>query len=41
MLNSARLPSARRAAEIEPFHVMDVLSRAQALEAGGRRMTPV
>jgi aspartate/methionine/tyrosine aminotransferase len=30
--------AARRAAEIEPFHVMDVLARAQALEAGGRRV---
>src|SRR5512138_3370551 len=30
--------SARRAAEIEPFEVMDVLSRAQALEAAGRHV---
>ena len=30
--------TARRAAEIEPFEVMDVLSRAQALEAAGRRV---
>jgi aspartate/methionine/tyrosine aminotransferase len=30
--------TARRAAEIEPFEVMDVLSRAQALEAQGRRV---
>jgi aspartate/methionine/tyrosine aminotransferase len=29
---------ARRAAEIEPFQVMDVLARAQALEAEGRRV---
>src|SRR5262247_2700215 len=31
-------PTARRAAEIEPFEVMDVLSRAQALEREGRRV---
>jgi aspartate/methionine/tyrosine aminotransferase len=31
-------PTARRAAEIEPFEVMDVLSRAHALEAQGRRV---
>ena len=30
--------AARRAAEIEPFQVMDVLARAQALEAAGRRV---
>lgn len=30
--------TARRAADIEPFEVMDVLSRAQALEAAGRRV---
>jgi len=30
--------TARRAAEIEPFEVMDVLSRAHALEAEGRRV---
>src|SRR5687767_3583091 len=29
---------ARRAQEIEPFEVMDVLSRAHALEAAGRRV---
>ncbi len=29
---------ARRAAQIEPFEVMDVLSRAHALEAAGRRV---
>src|SRR5688572_8782299 len=29
---------ARRAAEIEPFEVMDVLARAQALERAGRRV---
>ncbi len=28
--------SARRAAEIEPFRVMDILARAQALQAAGR-----
>src|ERR687892_290916 len=31
-------PTALRAAEIEPFEVMDVLSRAHALEAQGRRV---
>jgi aspartate/methionine/tyrosine aminotransferase len=30
--------TARRAAEIEPFEVMDVLSRAHALEAAGRHV---
>jgi aspartate/methionine/tyrosine aminotransferase len=35
---SARILAARRAAEIEPFQVMDVLARAQALEAAGRRV---
>jgi aspartate/methionine/tyrosine aminotransferase len=30
--------TSRRAADIEPFEVMDVLSRAQALEAAGRRV---
>jgi len=30
--------TARRAADIEPFEVMDVLSRAQALERAGRRV---
>ena len=30
------MPTARRADEIEPFEVMDVLSRAHALEASGR-----
>jgi len=30
--------TARRAADIEPFEVMDVLSRAHALEAAGRRV---
>ncbi|MCX9156985.1 pyridoxal phosphate-dependent aminotransferase [Niveibacterium sp. 24ML] len=29
-------PIARRALEIEPFHVMELLARAQALEAAGR-----
>ena len=33
-----RTLTARRAAEIEPFEVMDVLSRAHALEALGRRV---
>src|SRR5262245_17408010 len=32
------MPTARRAAEIEPFEVMDVLARAQALERAGRRV---
>jgi aspartate/methionine/tyrosine aminotransferase len=36
--NTTRLLAARRAVEIEPFHVMDVLARAQALEAQGRRV---
>jgi aspartate/methionine/tyrosine aminotransferase len=31
-------PNSRRAAEIEPFEVMDVLSRAHALEAAGRHV---
>src|SRR5512147_298036 len=35
---SARILMARRAADIEPFQVMDVLARAQALEAAGRRV---
>src|SRR5712671_6950212 len=30
--------TARRAAEIEPFEVMDVLARAHALEAAGRKV---
>ena len=30
--------TARRAAEITPFEVMDVLSRAHALESAGRRV---
>ena len=33
-----KILTARRAAEIEPFEVMDVLSRAQALERAGRRV---
>src|SRR5918992_3311415 len=33
-----RMPTARRAEEIEPFEVMDVLSRAHALEAQGRHV---
>ena len=35
---SGRLSTARRVAEIQPFEVMDVLSRAHALEAQGRRV---
>jgi aspartate/methionine/tyrosine aminotransferase len=35
---SPRILTARRAAEIEPFEVMDVLARAHALEAAGRRV---
>src|SRR3954469_25637269 len=31
-------PTARRVDEIEPFEVMDVLSRAHALEAAGRHV---
>ena len=34
----SRLFTARRAANIQPFEVMEVLSRAQALEAQGRRV---
>jgi len=37
-MNFPRVLAARRAAEIEPFQVMDVLARAQALEAAGRRV---
>src|SRR5918992_5514725 len=33
-----RVTTARRAEEIEPFEVMDVLSRAHALEAQGRHV---
>jgi aspartate/methionine/tyrosine aminotransferase len=33
-----RKPTARRAEEIQPFEVMDVLSRAHALEARGRHV---
>src|SRR5687767_6540886 len=33
-----KILTARRAAEIEPFEVMDVLSRAHALERAGRRV---
>jgi aspartate/methionine/tyrosine aminotransferase len=36
--NAVRLRVARRAAEIQPFVVMDVLARAQKLEAAGRRV---
>src|SRR5579859_2447635 len=34
----SRILTARRAAEIQPFEAMEVLSRAQALEAAGRRV---
>jgi aspartate/methionine/tyrosine aminotransferase len=34
----ARIAAARRAAQIQPFVVMDVLARAHALEAAGRRV---
>ena len=34
----SRVAIARRAAEIEPFEVMEVMSRAHALEAAGRRV---
>jgi len=37
-MNFPRILAARRAAEIGPFQVMDVLARAQALEAAGRRV---
>jgi aspartate/methionine/tyrosine aminotransferase len=36
--NASRLRSASRAADIQPFVVMDVLARAHALEAAGRRV---
>ncbi|MGH8705207.1 MAG: pyridoxal phosphate-dependent aminotransferase [Burkholderiales bacterium] len=35
---TTRILTARRVAEIEPFEVMEVLSRAHALEAEGRRV---
>lgn len=38
MKTLARLRTARRAAEIQPFVVMDVLARAHQLEAAGRRV---
>jgi aspartate/methionine/tyrosine aminotransferase len=38
MANLRRELAARRAQEIQPFEVMDVLSRAHALEAQGRRV---
>jgi aspartate/methionine/tyrosine aminotransferase len=38
MATLERIAIARRAAEIQPFEVMDVLTRAQALEAAGRRV---
>jgi aspartate/methionine/tyrosine aminotransferase len=37
-MSKARIAAARRVAEIQPFVVMDVLARAQALEAAGRRV---
>jgi aspartate/methionine/tyrosine aminotransferase len=36
--NASRLRSANRAADIQPFVVMDILARAQQLEAAGRRV---
>jgi aspartate/methionine/tyrosine aminotransferase len=38
LMTLPRMLAARRAAEIEPFQVMDVLARAHALEAAGRRV---
>lgn len=38
MRNATRLRAASRAAEIQPFVVMDVLARAHQLEAAGRRV---
>ena len=38
MKTQARIAAARRVAEIQPFVVMDVLARAHALEAAGRRV---
>ena len=38
MKNAPRLLAASRAAEIQPFVVMDVLARAHQLEAAGRRV---
>ncbi|HEY8069004.1 MAG TPA: pyridoxal phosphate-dependent aminotransferase [Burkholderiales bacterium] len=38
MKTASRLLAASRAAEIQPFAVMDVLSRAHRLEAAGRRV---
>src|SRR5262249_7690513 len=37
-MSPSRLVAARRTAEIQPFVVMDVLARAHALEAAGRRV---
>ncbi|HXR58331.1 MAG TPA: pyridoxal phosphate-dependent aminotransferase [Burkholderiales bacterium] len=37
-LKNPRLRAAKRTAEIQPFVVMDVLARAHALEASGRRV---
>ena len=37
-MNASRLLAARRAADIAPFQVMDVLARAHALEAAGRHV---
>ena len=36
--NISHVHAARRAAAIQPFVVMDVLARAQQLEAAGRRV---
>ena len=38
MKRDQHFPAAARLAEIEPFHVMEVQRRAQALEAGGRHI---
>ncbi|MFP5505876.1 MAG: aminotransferase class I/II-fold pyridoxal phosphate-dependent enzyme, partial [Gammaproteobacteria bacterium] len=35
-MNEAKLPLARRMADIQPFHVMALLARARELEAAGR-----
>ncbi len=37
-MNPSPTLAARRAAEIEPFHVMDVLARAHAMESAGRHI---
>src|SRR4051794_5967893 len=38
MISPRHLRAARRAADVQPFVVMDVLARAHALEAKGRRV---